>query len=86
MKTVKSTELHDHIGEFIDEAWLEPITITRYGRPRAVLMSPKLYDHLRAMEDEYLLRASREAEAEGYLSVEETHRALNLEPPPTLKE
>ena len=86
MRTVKSTELHGHIGEFIDEAWVEPITITRYGRPKAVLVSPGLYDRFRAMEDEYLLRASREAEAEGYLSVEETHRALNLEPPPTLKE
>ena len=33
------------------------------------------------MEDRYLLHAAREAGKEGYLSVEETHRALGFEAP-----
>lgn len=81
MKTVKSTEIHEHMGEYLDEARREPVTITRYGRPSVVMISPELYDRWRAIEDKMLLQAAREAEEEGYLSVEESHRALGFEAP-----
>ena len=41
MKTLTSVEAQNHFGELLDTAQREPVTITRRGRPVAVVLSPQ---------------------------------------------
>jgi len=41
VKTITSAEVQNRFGELLDNAQREPITITRRGRPVAVLLSPR---------------------------------------------
>ena len=46
MKTMSSAEAQNNFGVLLDTAQREPVTITRRGRPVALLMSPQEYDAL----------------------------------------
>ncbi|MDQ2695274.1 MAG: type II toxin-antitoxin system Phd/YefM family antitoxin [Pseudomonadota bacterium] len=76
MHTVTATELKNRLGRYLDAAIAEPVIIEKSGRETAVLMSKSRYDELQAMEDELWALRAQLAEREGYLSVEETARAL----------
>ena len=72
MKNAASTRVQNNFGEFLEAAGREPIAVTRTGRKVAVLLSWAEYERLSHLEDGVLLARVREAEAEGYLGIEET--------------
>ena len=44
MKTVSSTDLKQSLGDVLAAAAREPVTITRHGAPRYVLLSLEAYE------------------------------------------
>ncbi|MGQ0565781.1 MAG: type II toxin-antitoxin system Phd/YefM family antitoxin [Gemmobacter sp.] len=44
MKSVSSTDLKQSLGDVLATAAREPVTITRHGAPRYVLMSMEAYE------------------------------------------
>jgi len=42
MRTVTSAEAQNRFGELIDSAQRQPVTITRWGRPVAFVLSPEV--------------------------------------------
>lgn len=78
--TVTANEAKARLGAMLEMAQREPVTITRHGRPSAVLLSAvdyekikELFDHL---EDQYWYSRAMEAEAEGFIGVEEGEKFL----------
>jgi prevent-host-death family protein len=63
---VTSVELHQKLGQSIDRARLEPVTVTRHDRDHVVILSAEEYAFLR--------QAARQTRVTGTLTVEE--RAL----------
>ena len=47
MRTITSVEFQRHFGRYQDEALTQPISITRNGRERVVLISAEEYKQLR---------------------------------------
>ncbi len=53
MKSISASEAKTHFGELLDNAQREPVTVSKQGRPVAVMMSIQDYEeiklsHLRA--------------------------------------
>ncbi len=44
MKTIPTTELKQNLGDVLAAAAVEPVTLTRHGKPRFVLMSIEAYE------------------------------------------
>jgi antitoxin Phd len=66
MRTMTSVEAQSHFGEMLDTALREPVTITRHGRPVAVVVSPEDLQELSATRAiEALKRYRRAAKKEG---------------------
>jgi prevent-host-death family protein len=76
MKTVNSTEIKNRMGQYFQQAMAEPIYIERNGRPFAVLMSVEEYERLTRIVDAYWGEKAKAAEAEGFLSEQETKEFL----------
>jgi len=50
--TMTATDFRSRIGEAMDTAQREPVTVTHRGRPRAVLVSAEFYERaMTAVED-----------------------------------
>lgn len=47
MKTFSALEAKKHFGQLLDIAQREPITVTKRGRPAAVMMSIENYERMR---------------------------------------
>ena len=47
MKSIAAKEAKIHFGELIDNAQREPVTIEKYGRPVAVIMSSEEYRQIK---------------------------------------
>lgn len=77
-QTVTATELKNRLGAYLDAALVAPVFVRKSGRQAVVLISQRQYEQWHALEDElWALRAQR-AEQEGYLSPEDTLRALDV--------
>lgn len=72
MKTVSATEIKNRFGQYLARAAVEPLAIEKNGRPVAVLLSFEEYELLQRSDDFFWGQAARAAEAEGFLSVEES--------------
>lgn len=77
MDTVDLTTLKTRPGEVIDRARHEAVTVERYGKPAAVIISPEQYARFEQLEDAYwaLVIDARRAEG-GYLSNDESLSAI----------
>lgn len=64
MKTTATT-LKNNLGEYLQAAAREPVTITRQGKAFAVLVSFEEYERLLELEDAWWARRAAEAEANG---------------------
>ena len=65
MATMAISEVREHLAEALELARSEAVTIERYGRPAAVLVSPERYELLlAAFEDAEDVAAFDEAMAE----------------------
>ncbi len=47
MRTFSASEAKEHFGQLLDIAQREPITVTKRGRPAAVMMSIENYERMR---------------------------------------
>ena len=76
MTTVTSKDAQNRFGQLIDTAQREPVSITRHDRPVAVIVSSERYEELEALEDSIWLARAKEAEKEGFLSIEDSEAFL----------
>lgn len=53
MVMITFREVKNNFGDLLDTAQREPVSISKNGRPIAVVMSQKEYEHLQAMEDAF---------------------------------
>ncbi len=72
MKVVSATELKNRLGQYLGRVALEPVAVEKNGRPVAVLLSFEEYEALQRSDDHFWGQAARAAEAEGFLSVEDS--------------
>lgn len=76
MKTVAAKDAKERFGELMDRAQVEPVQVSKHGRPYIVMLSKEMYERLQMLEDLAWARAAEEAEKGGYLSHEESMAAL----------
>ena len=74
--TITATIAKTEFATLVDNARKEPITITRNSRAVAIILSPEEYEHLLSIEDMYWGEKAKEAEKDGYLTVEESEKYL----------
>ena len=70
---ITSVELHQKLGQTIDRARLEPVTVTRHDRDHVVILAAETYASLR--------QAARTARLTGSLTEEERDLAAAAVPP-----
>ena len=76
MKTVSATEIKNRLGQYLARVAVEPVAVEKNGRPVAVLLSFEEYELLQRSDDFFWGLAARAAEAEGFLSVEDSLKHL----------
>lgn len=77
MLLVNAKEAQTRFGEIMVKVNKEPIAISRYGKTAAVVISYEEYQKFQDLEDFYWEIKAKEAEEEGYLSVEESTNILD---------
>ena len=76
VKTVSATEIKNRLGQYLSRVALEPVAIEKHGRHVAVLLSFEEYELLQRSDDSFWGQAALAAEAEGFLSVEDSLKHL----------
>lgn len=76
LKTVSATEMKNRFGQYLARIAVEPVGIEKNGRPVAVLLSVEEYELLQRSDDSFWGQAALAAEAEGFLSVEDSLKYL----------
>ena len=76
VKTVSATEIKNRLGQYLARVAVEPVAIEKNGRPVAVLLSFEEYEQLQRSDDSFWGQAACAAEAEVFLSVEESLKYL----------
>ena len=76
VKTVSATEMKNRLGQYLARVAVEPVAIEKNGRPVAVLLSFEEYELLQRSDDSFWGQAALTAEAEGFLSVEDSLKYL----------
>jgi len=76
MATLSATDFKRRMGEYLEQAQHEPVTVTKEGRKYAVVISQKEFERFQRLEDRYWGRLAEEAEEEGYLTPEETMASI----------
>jgi antitoxin Phd len=76
VKTVSATEIKNRLGQYLSRVALEPVAIEKNGRPVAVLLSFEEYELLQHSDDSFWGQAALAAEAEGFLSVDDSLKHL----------
>ncbi len=73
MKTIAAREAKNGFGRLLDTARREPVTISRNGRPVAVVLSIEDYQRFEELEDALWAARAEEAEKDAeWLGVEES--------------
>ncbi len=79
MKSVSAIDAKNRFGQLLDAAQREPVTVTKKGRPAAVVLSVEDYERIRGAARRRLLatidKAQEEAAAKG-LTEEELEQLL----------
>jgi prevent-host-death family protein len=77
MARITATEAKARLGEAMETAQNEPVTIQKGGRNYAVLISARDYEFFQALEDFYWITRAREAEERGeWVGHEDSMRLL----------
>jgi antitoxin Phd len=77
MKSMAAKDAKQSFGELMDAAMREPVSITKNGKPSAVLLSQADYERLEAMEDlVWALRADEAVRNADFLGPDETARFI----------
>jgi len=77
MLTMSAKDAQAHFGEIMNKVLKEPIAINRYGKTTAVVISYEEYQKFQGLEDLYWFLKAKEAEDEGYLSIDDSDTILN---------
>jgi antitoxin Phd len=80
VKTVSATEIKNRFGQYLARVAVEPVAVEKNGRPVAVLLAFEEYELLQRADDAFWGELARAAEAEGFLSAEESLRRLQGAP------
>jgi antitoxin Phd len=80
VRTVSATEIKNRFGQYLARVAAEPVAVEKNGRPTAVLLSFEEYELLQRSDDAFWGELAREAEAEGFLSAEESLKRLQGAP------
>lgn len=75
-KTFAAAQAKQEFGNLLDNAQREPVTITKKGRPVAVVMSMQEYEHFQEVENAYWASQADKAYQEGFLSEADSTKAL----------
>lgn len=67
-KIVTASEVKSRFGEYLEQAIIEPIHISKTNRKVAVLISEREYERLKHLEDAYMAMQAQHAASEGYVS------------------
>lgn len=79
---MSGADFRNHLGDALDTAQREPVTITNRGRARAVVVSAEFYERaIEALEDREDLLASRASQAEDgeRMSLDELRAELGID-------
>jgi antitoxin Phd len=77
-QVVTATELKNRLGAYLDAALVAPVFVQKSGRQAVVLVSQRQYEQWQALEDELWALRAQQAEHDGYVSPEDTQRALDV--------
>ncbi|MBN2204062.1 MAG: type II toxin-antitoxin system Phd/YefM family antitoxin [Thermoleophilia bacterium] len=80
MKTVSATEIKNRFGQYLARVAVEPVAVEKNGRPVAVLVAFEEYELLQRADDAFWGELARAAEAEGFVSADESLRRLQSAP------
>jgi len=69
---ISAKDAKSRLGEVLDTARAETVTITRHSKPAAKVISPARLEELERFEDHYWLELSRQGEREGSMGIEAT--------------
>lgn len=72
MNIVKTTELKNNLGKYLEASIKEPVIVEKDGRKVAVIVSHDFFENLRKIEDAYWAIRALEAEKGGYLGVDKS--------------
>ncbi len=76
MKTMTATEFKAKTSEALESAQSEPVSISKNGRPVAVLIRQSDYERLVALENKYWLARVEQAEKSGFIGTDATTEFL----------
>ena len=77
MDTVDLTTLKTRPGEVLDRAKTAAVTVERYGKPAAVIISPEAYAHFEKLEDAFWATKIESRRSKGrHLSNDESLAAM----------
>jgi len=76
VKTVSATEIKNRFGQYLARVAAEPVAVEKNGRPVAVLLAFEEYELLQRSDDAFWGELARTAEAEGFVSAEESLKRL----------
>ena len=71
-----ATQFKNHLGEYMQKVYQEPIIVEKSGKPSAVLISYTLFSLFSKLEDFYWSVRAEQAEKKGFLGVEKTAKKL----------
>ena len=82
VKTVSATEMKNRLGQYLGRVAVEPVDPEK-KRPVVAPLSFEEYELLQRSDDAFWGEAARAAEAEGYLSVEDSLPAYSIQDTPS---
>jgi antitoxin Phd len=77
MKHMPASDAKNHFGSLLDMAQGQPVTIDKKGRPVAVIMSLKDFEHYEQLEDHLWALKAISAGQEGFLTEDESQKFLD---------
>ena len=73
---INATSFKNHLGEYMQKVYQEPIIVEKSGKPSAVLISYDTFERLSALEDFYWGMQAERASKQGFLGAEESEKRL----------
>lgn len=64
MRTITAIDAKNRFGQLLETAQREPVTVTKQGRPAAVMLSVEDYERMRGMARERVLDSVRQMQEE----------------------
>jgi antitoxin Phd len=73
---INATSFKNHLGEYMQKVYQEPIIVEKSGKPSAVLISYDTFERLSDLEDFYWGMKAEKASKNGYVGIKESEKRL----------